>query len=306
MLQHNPTEQPAGLFAVQNKGIALALVSTALFVVIGGLVRLLSERIHVFEILLFRQLIFVLMLSPAIYVGWQGLLKPRFITWHFARICAAFVALSVSFTVVANIPLADATALGFTKVLFVALISKYVLAEQVNVQRLLVIGLGFAGVLLVIQPRFAEASMLYVGLGLLAALGAAVAVICVKKLSGLDSTTNILAYQAIFVGLLAAVGAWFYWTTPSWADLGLLLAVGVLSSVAQWFGVTAYKHGEANVVANIEYVKMVYAILLGYYLFDEVPNKLAIAGAVLLKLSPFIGQLLSQLRKTKAKLSSLN
>ncbi|GAD00702.1 DMT family transporter [Agarivorans albus] len=278
----------------KHKGIALALVSTALFVVVGALVRVLSERIHVFEILLFRQLVFLVILSPAIFTHWQSLIRPQYLAWHSARIVGAFVALSLSFLVVANIPLADATALGFTQVIFVALISRLLLGEQVNWQRVVVIAVGFVGVLLVIQPSFASSSLNYIVLGLLSALGAAIAVICVKKLTGKDSTTNILAYQAVFVGVLAAIGAWFNWLTPSLYELMLLLAVGILSSIAQWFGVTAYKYGEANVVSNIEYVKMIYAICLGYFCFGEVPNQLAVLGAGILMLSPLLPRQLSR------------
>ncbi|GAB1621127.1 DMT family transporter [Agarivorans albus] len=279
----------------KHKGIVLALVSTALFVVVGALVRVLSEDIHVFEILFFRQLVFLAILSPAIITHWQSLIRPRFLAWHSARIIGAFFALSLSFLVVANIPLADATALGFTQVIFVALISRLLLGEQVNWQRVVVIAMGFVGLLLVIQPSFASASLNYIVLGLLSALGAAIAVICVKKLTGKDSTTNILAYQAVFVGVLAAIGAWFNWLTPSLYELMLLLAVGILSSIAQWFGVTAYKYGEANVVSNIEYVKMIYAICLGYFCFGEVPNQLAVLGAGILMLSPLLPRLLSRL-----------
>lgn len=107
------------------KGILLALVSNALFLSVGVFVRILSERIDVFQILFFRQLIFVALLLPAISRNMETLMRPRHIKLHILRIVGAFFALLLGFITVSNMALAEATALGFTKVLFVALLSSH-------------------------------------------------------------------------------------------------------------------------------------------------------------------------------------
>lgn len=281
------------------KGISLALVSTALFTLVGVLVRVLSDDIGIFQILFFRQAVFVTLLLPAIVKNIDLLLKPKHLKLHTFRILGAFTALYLGFVTISNIPLADATALGFTQVLFVAAVSYLFLAEAVSASRLFTIITSFIGVMMVVQPSFEQASLTYTLLGLLAAFGAAVAVICVRKVAQVESKITLLAYQAIFVGLMALVPSLLSWTWPSGEQLLLLVCVGVISSIAQWIGITAYKHGEANVIANVEYVKIIYSMAIGYWLFAETPNGLAVAGALIIILSAILPMLYK--RKPKAK-----
>lgn len=273
---------PSAVLSQQLQGVLLALISTGLFVITGALVRILSERIDVIQILLFRQLIFILVLLPAIVIAIDSLLKPRLIHLHALRILSAFIALYLSFVTVGNIPLADATALGFTQVLFVAVIAKVWLAEPIGTRRMVVITVGFLGVLFVVQPAFTSHSLLYTGTGLIAALGAAVAVICVRRMASSESRTALLSYQACFVGLIALIPSFYVWQWPSGYEWLLLVLVGVISSIAQWIGVSAYKLAPANVVANVEYAKIIYSTALGYLMFSELPNYLAVLGILII------------------------
>ena len=273
------------------KGIALALISNALFISVSVIVRELSQTIDIFQILLFRQLVFVTLLMPSIFSNIDAMLHPKMVSMHVWRVTGAFIALYFSFLTVSNIPFADATALGFLKVLFVAVISRLFLKENVGWARMTTILVGFTGVMLVVQPTLESESLFYVGTGLVAALGAAIAVICVRKMANVESKTVVLAYQAIFVGAVALIPAIIEWQWPTWSELALLVLVGVISSIGQWFGVTAYKWGEANVVSNVEYSQMIYSMVLGYLLFAELPNSLALIGASVILFSailPFI------------------
>ncbi len=273
------------------KGIALALISNALFILVGVIVRELSQTIDIFQILLFRQLVFVTLLMPSIISNIDAMLHPKMVSMHVWRVTGAFIALYFSFLTVSNIPFADATALGFLKVLFVAVISRLFLKENVGWARMTTILVGFTGVMLVVQPTLESESLFYVGTELVAALGAAIAVICVRKMANVESKTVVLAYQAIFVGAVALIPAIIEWQWPTWSELALLVLVGVISSIGQWFGVTAYKWGEANVVSNVEYSQMIYSMILGYLLFAELPNSLALIGTSVILFSailPFI------------------
>ncbi|WP_261835635.1 DMT family transporter [Vibrio ishigakensis] len=270
-------------------GISLALASTALFTLVGVLVRVLSDSVSPFQILFFRQLVFVAILLPAMLKLGKQLFNPFSVRLHLLRICGAFFALYLGFIAYANLPFATATALGFTQVLFVLFISKLFLSEDITASRVITIAVGFVGVIMVVQPE--NASLNYVLVGLTAALGAAVAVVCVRKMAAYESRTVLLSYQALFVGIIALVPCLFDWYWPTPREFGLLVCVGVISSVAQFIGVTAYKWAEANIVANVEYAKIIYSLIIGYLLFAEVPNSLAIVGAVFILMSaviPFI------------------
>ncbi|MGF1753808.1 DMT family transporter [Vibrio makurazakiensis] len=283
------------------KGIGLALISNALFIVVGVMVRLLSETIDAFQILLFRQLIFIVLLTPAIIRNVDSLMSPKMVPVHLLRVSGAFIALYLGFLTVSNIPFADATALGFLKVLFVAIISRVALTEAVGRIRLLTIAIGFVGVLMVVQPTFDTGSSFYIMTGIVASIGAATAAICVRKLSAVESKTVVLTYQAVFVGVVTLIPSIVAWQWPNVYELALLMLVGVVSSIAQWFGVTAYKWGEANVVSNVEYSQMIYSVILGYWLFSEMPNQLALIGVAVIIASSFLPYLNSVLaKKTKA------
>ncbi|RDE25070.1 DMT family transporter [Motiliproteus coralliicola] len=293
-----------GRVSQSMQGILLALISTALFVVVGVMVRILSERIDLFQILLFRQLVFITLLTPAILRSFDTLKRTSMARFHLLRITGAFLALYLGFVTVSNIPLADATALGFTQVLFVAVISRLFLAESVGTIRMLTLLIGFVGVLLVVQPGFDSPSLIYMMTGLTAALGAAVAVVCVRWLAKTEPRTVLLSYQALFVGLITLVPSWCAWQWPTKNELLLLISVGVISSLAQWIGVTAYQKAEANIVANVEYVKILYSLILGYLLFAELPNVLSVFGVVVLLLSalvPWVWQVVCSFRSSRPK-----
>ena len=265
-----------------QQGVIFALLSNALLVIVGTLVRQISDHVGLFQVLLCRQIIFLLLLTPAIKSVGQSILKPKALSIHGLRILGAFLYLYLGFVTVSNLPLADATALGFTSVLFVALISKLWLGETVGWKRVLTISVGFLGILLITQPNFDNPEFIYIVAGLAAALGGAIAATCVRKLSQSQPKTILLSYQALAVGLMTLGPAVAQWQWPNWWQSGILLLIGALSSLATSFGVYSYQKVPANVVSNFGYGQIVFALALGYWLFDERPNVLALMGTGLL------------------------
>ncbi|ESP94752.1 DMT family transporter [Pseudoalteromonas luteoviolacea] len=264
------------------KGVMLALISCGLFVYVSTIVRTLSTSISEFEILLFRQLVFIMLLLPTIFRNVNTLRKPKHVQLHVIRIIGAFFALYLSFITLRELPLASAIAISFTSVLFVALLSPIFLSEKITVNRWATVIIGFIGVMLIIQPSFNGSKGIYFALGLFGALGAATTSICIKKIIKVESSTNLLVYQAVFIAIITIIPAVKNWVTPTFEQATLLVTVGVISSLAQWIGVTAFKYGDANVIANVQYSNILYSLLFGYFLFQEIPNFTGLAGCVLL------------------------
>jgi drug/metabolite transporter (DMT)-like permease len=281
------------------KGVFLALFSTALFTLVAALVRQLSDDYDAFQILFFRQLVFVLLLVPTMHNNMKVLLKPNKVRLHILRILGAFTALYLGFVTVSNIAFADATALGFLQVIFVALIARLALKEEVTMRRCLTITLGFTGVMLVVQPSFSGNEFIYVVTGVAAAFGAAIAVICVRAVAQTEPKITLLAYQAVCVGLIALIPAIHQWQTPTVEDLLWLLSIGVTSSIAQYVGISAYKWAEANIIANVEYVKIIYSVLIGWMLFSELPNMWAFVGVLTILASALIPMVWSYFESKK-------
>lgn len=281
------------------KGITLALISTAMFTFVGVIVRKLSVEYDTFQILFFRQLVFTLLLLPAIIMNIDILIKPNKVHLHVLRIVGAFIALYFGFFTVSNVPFADATALGFLQVLFVALIARFVLAEQITYRRIFTILIGFIGVMIVVRPTFVESSSIYVLTGIISALGAAVAVVCVKKVAQSEPKITLLAYQTFAIGLIALIPTIYLWRIPTNADFMWLMLVGIISSFAQFVGISAYKWAQANIIANVEYVKIIYSIIIGFIIFAEVPDKWSIIGALIILASALIPLIWSYYQVTK-------
>jgi drug/metabolite transporter (DMT)-like permease len=122
----------------------------------------------------------------------------------------------------------------------------------------------------------------HVFIPLLGALGAAMAMSSVRKLSQTESTATLLVYQALFVGVLAGVPLFWLWVTPDLTGTLFLLTMGVSAATANWIGVKALRLGEASVIGNIQYMQLVYAAFLGFGLFGEVPDIYTIVGAVVI------------------------
>ena len=97
-----------------------------------------------------------------------------------------------------------------------------------------------------------------------------------------ESTQTLLVYQSLFVGVLAGVPLFWFWKSPDLGGALFLLAMGILATVGQWVGVKALRLGEAIVVGNIQYMQLIYAAILGFFLFGEVPDIYMIAGAAII------------------------
>jgi drug/metabolite transporter (DMT)-like permease len=282
-----------------SKGVTLALISTALFTIVGVFVRKLSADYDTFQILFFRQLIFMMMLIPAITNNIQILLNPKKLPLHILRILGAFTALYFGFITVSNIAFADATALGFLQVLFVAIIARLVLSEEMTGSRIFTIAVGFIGVITVVRPTFEDSQAIYILSGVVASIGAAVAVICVRKVAQSEPKITLMAYQAFAIGFIALMPTLFLWRTPTIEDFALLLLVGIISSIAQYVGISAYKWTQANIIANVEFVKIIYSILIGMIIFSEIPDSWSMIGASVILTSALIPMAWSQYGQKK-------
>jgi len=264
------------------KGVLLALVGTAMFSTAAALIKLAAAEYPVLQILFIRQAILFLVVSPAIVRGFPDNLRTRRIGLHAMRLTGAFVALVCGFWAVAVLPLTMATVLAFSSVFFTTLLAVPLLGERVHVPRAAAICVGFAGVLAVMRPSPSGIADIQALIPVAGAVGVAFAMVGVRKLSQTESAPTLLAYQAIFVGVLAGLPMPWLWVAPDIDGLILMVAIGLISSLGQWVGVYALRSGEAGLVSSIEYMKLIYATLLGYLLFSEWPDAYTLAGAALI------------------------
>ena len=246
------------------------------------MVKVAVNEYHVLQILFFRQMIVFLSSLPSIAKSFPQSLKTQHPGIHSLRLTGAFIALSCSIWAVAVLPLTTAITLSFAQVFFIALIALYFMGERIGTHRIGAVIVGFIGVVIVMRPGIEGIVDARAFIPVLGAFGAAMAMTSVRKLSQTESTATLLFYQALIIGVMAGVPLFWLWVTPDLTGTLLLMAMGVIATVANWVGVKALRLGEASVIGNIQYTQLVYAAILGIFLFDEVPDIYTIIGATVI------------------------
>ena len=260
------------------------MMAAAGFSLVAVCIKLLGSGIPIVQIVLVRQLTITVLLAPAFREVGISLLRTERPVLHGVRVSGALLAMLLGFGAVINLPLADATAIGFAKAFFLTIFAVIILRETVGVYRWSAVAVGFAGVMVMLQPG---------GTGLsfwtLAALASAAIVglimVVVRLLTKTDSTRTVMAWQAVGVGAAVAPFGLWYWVWPTPEQWGLLLAMGGISFLAQRLNIDAYRNGEASLLASLDYVRLLYAVLLGFIVFDQLPSKRTWLGASIIVLA---------------------
>ena len=260
------------------KGSLIILVAAFGFSLMVALIKLAGERYDVTQILLVRQSVMLLIASPSILLHFPGCLRSGRPQLQFLRVGLALVAMLTGFYAVIHLPLADVMAIGFAKAFFVTIFAIWILHETVGIRRWFAVILGFVGVLVMMRPGtsgFDPVSLL----ALFSAACAGMVMITLRLLAKHDAPITTLSYQALFVGLAICPFAYWFWVWPDLYGWLVLIAIGVVSYCAQLMNIHAYKWGEASVLASLDYVRLLYATLFGYLLFDSWPSIYTWIGA---------------------------
>jgi drug/metabolite transporter (DMT)-like permease len=258
------------------------LIGSMFFSVMVVLIKIAGQHMHVTEILFFRQLTMLVLAAPVIIRYFPSSLISARPDLQAIRITMAFFAMLLGFTSIIYLPLAEATTLNFAKTFFVGILAIIFLGEVVGVRRWSAMFIGFAGVLLIAWPHEGSELNIYT----LMAIGSAAAVACVmtlmRTIAQVDKPVTILSYQAIGVGVLMIPPTIWYWTTPTIAQILLIVAIGIVSSIGQLCNIQAFKAGEASAVAPLDYARLIYALIFGFVIFNEWPEPGVFVGAAII------------------------
>jgi len=263
-------------------GALWILQAAFLFTVMTALIKLVGDGLSVFQILAIRQAVMVLIVAPKIIPNLPGSLATTRPGLQAARIVFASTAMLCGFTAIIHLPLADATALGFSKTFFITIFAIVFLGEQVGRHRWGATLVGFLGVIVMLRPGGDGLVDLYSLLAIAGAAAAGMVMIILRVLTRTDAPVTILTYQATFVGLIMAIPAYMTWQAPTLEQWGLLVLIGVVSWAAQMSNIKAFKAGEATAIASLDYTRLLYATLFGAFLFGHWPSLETLAGALII------------------------
>lgn len=254
------------------------MLASIMFSLMALLIKLLGQHLHVTQILFLRQLGMLVMVLPAIMRHFPGSLRSNRPGLQILRMGFAVVAMLGGFTAVIHLPLADATAIFFAKSFFMTIFAVLFLGEIVGVYRWSAVAIGFVGVMIMLQPGTANFSVYSIG-SLVGAAGAAAVMIILRILSHKDSADTIMTWSALGVGFVMAIPGIYYWQPPTISEWGLLAALAVVSYFGQRCNIFAFKHGEASLLASLDYVRLLWATLFGFLVFGHLPGVATWAGA---------------------------
>jgi drug/metabolite transporter (DMT)-like permease len=260
------------------RGIVLMLVSTVGFAAMHGAVRHLSTELHPFEIAFFRNIFGLLALAPWFLRYGVTPLRTRRLPLHGLRAGLNIVAMLAFFYALSITSLARVTSLSFTAPLFATLLAMLVLGEVVRLRRWVAMLCGFVGTLVILRPGLTEIDQGSL-LVLLSAAAWASALTVIKVLSRTDSSVTITCYMVVLMAPISLVPALWVWQWPTGQQLLWLVAIGVVGTLGQLVMTQALKEAETSVVMPFDFFKMIWASLLGFIFFAEVPTLFTWIGA---------------------------
>jgi drug/metabolite transporter (DMT)-like permease len=273
------------LRAARGRAILFVLAAGLLFAGAAASVKALDGAVPLLQLVFFRSILALPVLAPLLWrAGGFAALATRRPMGHLWRGVWGLLGMLSAFYGFAVLPLATVTALGFTMPLFLTLLAAPLLGERVGFARGLAVGIGFAGVLLMVRPwADGGAALLPVLIVLGGALAWALAMITIRQLGAAgESGVTIVLWFSIgcsIVTFLACLPGWIWPTPGQWA---LLLAIGALSALAQLLMTEAYRAAETTLVAPFEYSGIVWTTLLGALIWAEAPDGWDALGIVIL------------------------
>lgn len=268
-------------------GVGCRVLAMACMAALSALVKWTGSRgMPVFEIIFFRNLFAFLPLGFYIWrtTGFEVVRTQR-LGGHLIRSAVGLTGMVCGFSAVQYLPLTEATALQFTSPLFMTALSALMLAEPVGRHRWGAVIVGFIGVLVMARPAPGHMNVTGVSLGVLSALGAAGAMIAIRQIAGTERGPTIVFYFTLCGTLLGAVGCLFGWITPDPLTLAALVAAGLIGGVGQLFLTEALRLAPVGVIAPFDYTQLVWASLIGFLIWGELPRATTIVGAVIVAAS---------------------
>ena len=262
-------------------GILWMCVYTALMAGMHVCVRLVSEGMHPFEVVFFRNVFALAVLIPWFWKLGLAPLKTKRFGLLFTRGAVNITCMLGFFYALSIGNLAEIAALSFTAPIYAVLISIFIFHEKVGLQRWAAILAGFAGVLVIIQPGFGEIGLAQM-LVLFSAFGWAVCMVMIKALGKTESAVTITAYMSLVMAPLSLGPAMYYWIWPTWEQLGWLLVLGLLGGGGQLALSQSLRLGETHVVTPFDFLRLVFVALLAYLLFDQVPGGFVWLGGTMI------------------------
>lgn len=272
------------------KAVSLKIASTVAFALMGAQARYLGSSLPVGEIVFCRGLF--ALIPIVIFFGARGELRGALrtdrLSAHMVRGIFSVVGTFCTFGALARLPIADVTAIAFIAPLITVVFAAVILKEHVHAYRWSAVGIGFCGVILMLSPYFGNHAALTTSMiaGLAFALTNAVssggATIQIRRLTATETSSAIVIFMTLTVMAVSLLTAPFGWRLPAnGTEWALLVGIGIAGGLGQMLFTDSYRYAPASFLAPFDYSAMLWAFMLGYWMFGEVPTISVVGGAVI-------------------------
>ena len=281
---------------MSNNKLAIFLIITSVFfgTVMLSFLKIAQEDVNVYVAGFFRFFLGLIIILPYIIKNKKAVLKTTHLKQHFLRAILGLPAMLIYFSALVLLPIEKLTAISFVVPLIVTILAVFFLGEKIYIYRTLALILGFSGMLVIIRPGFVDISI-GVYMVLFSALLWSINIIITKKISKDDSAITILAYQSIFMSLLSFFIVLFFWEMPSLKTFIYLILAAMCGTVLHLTLNHAFKLVDVSMTQPYSFLNLVFASIIGYFVFDEMPDLYTWIGALII----FTGVLIISYREMK-------
>lgn len=272
-------------------GIALKVISTLAFASMITVIKLVSDRYPITEMVFFRS--FFALIPVLIWVGWRSEIPSVFKTsnfrGHLIRSFAGGGGMFCGFSAISFMPIADATAIGYAAPLITVMLGYFLLGENVRFYRWSAVVVGFIGVLVILSDYFGPeahsgGSAVEIGaiFAIVGAFFSGLAATQVRTLTRFESAGTIVIYFSLLTSAAALVTLPFGWIVPTPWDATLLVFAGIFGGVGQVLQTLSYRYGEVSVVAPFEYTSMIWILAVSFVIFGTWPTWVVLLGTAII------------------------
>ena len=264
--------------------IILSISATMFGALMASSVKYLSNDLHPIIICFYRCLMGLILISPLMIKNNFQALKSKNIKLQFYRAIINIVSMIFWFSAIGMMQFEKAAALGFTTPLFTTILAIIILKEKIRLHRTAALLIGFVGIIAIIRPGYVPLELGAV-LILASAFSFSFVLIIIKKLLAIDSSQTIIFYHLLFATPIFFFLSLFYWETVSLNQLLIFTFMGASGLLSHWCFAQAYKLSDTTFIMPLQFTKLIWASLIGFFIFTEHPDMWTWFGGVIIFIS---------------------
>ena len=272
---------------IRNKFITVSLLAigaTLFGSFMGAGVKLLSDELHPIIICFYRCLMGLISITPFVAKNNFNALQTDNMRLQIFRALINIISMICWFSAIGMMHFEKATALGFTTPLFTTVLAVLVLGEVIRFHRTAALLLGFVGILIIIRPGYMPFEFGTI-LMLIASFSFSFVLIFVKKLSATDSSLTIIFYHLLYMTPAFFILSFFYWESINLSQLIVFILMGASGLLSHWCLAQAFKMSDTTFVMPLQFTKLIWASLIGLFIFSEQPDIWTWIGGVIIFIS---------------------